>query len=179
MNNLKLGILISIITILALGGFYYLYSKNAAKTQKPKLEATQSSKSNFPQASATASPAEKGDQVQTKFPSSLPETGIGNTQVEGIGIQISSPKIDSLVISPVTVSGTANVPNGLVIQIKDANGQILGVRKAGACFGYQACPFSVSVVFSNPQTPKGQIEVYSPPLSGGTQEYNQTIPVTF
>ncbi len=179
MNNLKIGILVSIITILALGGFYYFYSKNAATTQKPKLEQAQGTKSNFPSATASAALVEKKQEAQTNFPASQPETGVGQTQTEGVGIQIESPASGAQITSPATISGTANVPNGIVIKVEDANGQILGVRKAEACFGYNACPFSVSVVFSNSNTPEGQITIYSPSLSTGVPESSQSLPVTF
>ncbi len=179
MNNLKIAILISIITILALGGFYYLYTKNLQKTKKANVEQAQTSQSNFPSASASASPVENTQETQTKFPSTQPETGTAQIQVQGEGIQIESPANGAQITSPVTITGAANVPNGLVVEVKDANGQILGIRKAEACFGYNACPFFTSVVFSSPATANGQITVYSPSLSGDAPEYTQTVPVTF
>lgn len=191
MNNLKVAILLIIIFVLAVAGFYYFYLKQVSKSQNMSLPPLESPKTNFPSATASASPITQreptGEEIKqpgvvagtSSFPRSQPETGIGQTQITDAGIIIQTPQAEAEITSPVVVSGTANVPNNLIIEIRDATGQILGTRKTAACFGYQACPFSVSVVFTNPKTSSGQITVYSPSLSGGSPEYSTSINVTF
>lgn len=191
MNNLKVAILLVITFVLAVAGFYYFYLKQVSKFQSMSMPPFESPKENFPSATASAEPNFKtqstGEEIRqpgqvagtSTFPSAQPETGLGQTQIADAGIVIQTPQTQTKITSPVTVSGLANTPNSLIVEVKDAAGQILGIRKTSACFGYQACPFSVSVVFSNPSASIGQITVYSPSLSNNSPEYSESVSVTF
>ncbi len=191
MNNLKVAILLIVIFVLAVAGFYYFYLKQVSKSQNLSLQPLQSPKTNFPSATASASPVVQTQSTEenikqpgavagtSTFPQSQPETGAGQSQIADAGIKIQTPQTQAPITSPVTVNGTANVPNNLILEVKDAKGKILGIRKTEACFGYQACPFTISVVFTQPETPTGQITVYSPTLSGNSPEYSQSVYVTF
>lgn len=191
MNNLKVAFLLIVIFVLAVAGFYYFYLKQVSKSQNLSLQPLQSPKTNFPSATASASPVAQtqstGEEIKqpgtvagtSTLPQSQPETGAGQNQIADAGIVIQTPQNQAEITSPVTVSGLANVPNNLVVEIRDATGQILGIRKTAACFGYQACHFSVSVVFTHPNTPSGQITVYSPSLSTNAPEYSQTVTISF
>ncbi|KKR51163.1 MAG: hypothetical protein UT84_C0002G0024 [Candidatus Curtissbacteria bacterium GW2011_GWA1_40_16] len=191
MNNLKVAILLIVIFVLAISGFYYIYLKQVSKSQSLILPPLESPKTNFPSATASASPISKtqsiGDGIKqpgavaetSTFPQSQPETGAGQTQITDAGIFIQNPQAQAKISSPVTINGMANVPNNLIVEVKDATGQVLGVRKTTACFGNQSCPFSVSVVFTKPNTPNGQITVYSPSLSTNNPEYSQTVAISF
>jgi hypothetical protein len=191
MNNLKTAILLIVIFVLAVAGFYYFYLKQISKSQNLSLPPFESPKANFPSATASASPNSKtqsiGEEIKqpgtvagtSTFPASQPETGIGQTQITGAGIVIQTPLAQTEITSPVMVSGLANVPTNLIVEVKDATGQVLGIRKTSACFGYQACTFSVSIVFTNPNISSGQITVYNPSLSNNSPEYLTSVNVTF
>ncbi len=180
-----------IIFVLAVAGFYYFYLKQVSKSQNLTLPPLESPKTNFPSATASASPVAQtqstGEEIKqpgavagtSTFPQSQPETGAGQSQIADAGIVIQTPQNQAEITSPVAVSGLANVPNNLIVEVRDKTGQILGIRKTVACFGYQACPFSISVVFTNPKTSDGQITVYSPSLSNRSPEYSTSINVTF
>ena len=191
MNNIKVAIILIVVFTLAIIGFYYLYQIQIQKSQDSSLLPFESPAENFPTATASASPQSDSNQNQTaikqpgqvagavSIPQSQPETGTNQVQTIKTGIEIQSPIASTVIGSPVTINGLANVPNNLVVEVRDGNGQILGIRKVNACFSTEPCQFSVSIVFSNPQTPNGTITAYSQSLTGSFSEYTQSVDIFF
>lgn len=177
MNSLKWVIPILIVAILVGAGAWAIYKAQIAKEEISPIE---SPNINFPGAKE-ASPTPQLQVQSTTPPVNQPATGQENgLEITNIGIRIISPQPNVKITSPVKVTGMANVTSQrVVIQIKDANGDILGQGHATACLDLDACAFQASILFSNSQTTTGQIEAYSPSTIDNSATYLQSIPVTF
>lgn len=176
LNNIKIAILLIIIFVLAISAGFYFYQKQIIQKDQILEQPSSSPTTNFP------SPASPTPQVQgTKTaPNSQPETGTNTRDVKNIGISVTSPRASTIISSPVLVAGSANVFEGkVIINIKDATGQILGSGQATACMDYDACPFSASINFEKSPTAAGTIEVYNPSGVDGSPRYLQQILVRF
>lgn len=127
----------------------------------------------------TTPPAQRQQGQISQPPSAQPGTGSNTIEVKNEGITVDNVKADSLISSPVTVSGRANVTNSKVrIEILDQNGVVLGTAQTTACLWYDACPFSVTISFDTPSGRSGTIAVYSPANDSNKLYYHQ-IPVNF
>ncbi len=158
-----------IILILAVYGVFRLYQINVTK----------------PISKPSPTPLSVGFQVSPlpatspKSSGTQPETGPSD-EFPNIGILVQSPDSGSTAISPLKVQGFANVPQEKVaIVVYDVYGNALGQGMATACFTKTPCPFTASVVFQNPQTRTGTVEVFSPSATSGTKEYLQIVKVNF
>jgi hypothetical protein len=135
--------------------------------------AATSSSSSSASGSASASPSSEPSGTTTS-PTPLPS---------GLRIIIDSPDGGSPISSPVDVSGTASVDNGVVVAVVlDKSGNELGrsTAKASASrpdFGH----FDVAVDFSGATSgSKGQIKVFGvSPRDGKTPTYYYFISITF
>lgn len=124
---------------------------------------------------------------QSRFPTTeaspppiQPESGTNTKTVNNLGIVVTEPTENSIISSPVKVSGFANVSEGLVvIRVKDANGSVLGQGTATACMDVNACPFGASISFLKPETELGTVEVLSPSPVDGSPQYLEIINVRF
>lgn len=118
--------------------------------------------------------------VEISPPPVQPESGSNAKTVNNLGIVVTEPSKNSIISSPVKVSGFANVFEGLVvIRVKDANGSVLGKETATTCMDVDACPFEASINFLKPGTELGTVEVLSPSPVDGSFEYLQEISVKF
>lgn len=171
-KDLKLVIPAALIFILALFGIYRLYQVRVAKTEEsptPSPIVAPSGFETFPPPSVTTFP-----------PQTQPASGSDTVEVKNIGIKLEFPQEGDIITSPIKVTGTANVFEGHVaIRVKDATGKIIGQGLATACMDFDACPFEASIVFTKPNTSSGSVEVYSPSGLDGSQQYLQTISVSF
>lgn len=178
MNNYKLAILFIIIFIIALLGAFFIYKNQTkpASTEEPPLSEAVITAS--PPLSTSPSPASQTSAANA--PTAQPESGSNTLEIKNEGIKIESPEASSIITSPLTVKGSANVFEGkVIVNIKDANGQILGSGQATACMGYDACPFTTTVDFKKPATQAGTIEVYNLSSTNGSPKYLQQILVRF
>ena len=174
MNNYRVAILATIVLIILFAGAYFIY-KNQVNNQISTVEESPSLEVlTLSSPSPTTLPA--GGQVQVN---EQPQSGSDTQEVKNIGIQITSPSASSVISSPLTVSGFANVLGDIVINVKDADNKILGSAKVTACIGLNACPFQVAINFAKSQTDAGAIEVYNPSTANGKPQYLQQIPIRF
>ena len=168
-----------LILLLAVFGLFQLYRSRVKPKSIPTPAPIASPPVGFfatPIPSPSPSPV-----LGTNTPSTQPSAGSDTVDIKDIGIFLEKPQINSSIKSPVTVSGKANVFEGhLLIRIKDLNGNVIGNGSATACMGAEACAFETKVNYSNPQTPTGIIEVFSPsPVGDGSEDYKQSIIVRF
>lgn len=184
MYNLKIIIPLIIIFIYAAAGIYYLYQTQVISQNQYAVEQTQ--RNNFPQATASASPLKtpvgsvQSQSTTKSSASNLPATGSDNFGNLQTIISITNIPNNAQISSPVKVEGFANVTSQtVIINVKDSNGYILGTAKTPACLNLEPCPFSVTVAFSNPQTPNGFIEAYSPSTYDNSQQDKITLSVSF
>ena len=175
MNNYKVVVLLIIIFIIAIAGAFYIYRSQTAKQQITDFEPLPTGKMTFPSPSPSPSPVSA-----TQVPSQQPAAGSDIIEIKNEGIKVLAPIASSQIASPINVSGFANVFGDKVqINIKDANGKILGSNSAIACMGYDACPFGATINFEKSTTEAGIIEVYNPSGVDGSPRYLQTILVRF
>jgi len=176
MNNLKTVILLVIIFVLAIAGIYYLYQTQVSKNEN--LLPYPSPATTFDDLvppSPLASPIGISNPPRVQ-----PEAGADTLSVNGIGIQVESPQASSVISSPLTVTGNANVFDGkVVIKIIDSDGKVLGKGEAVACMGYNACHFDATISFNSTQSEAGIIQVYNPSGVDGSPKYLQQILVRF
>lgn len=176
LSNIKIAILLIIIFVLAISAGFYFYQKQIIQKAQVSGQSGLSPTTNFP-ASATPTPTIEGTKTA---PNSQPETGTNTQDVNNIGISVISPQSSTIISSPVTVAGNANVFEGqVVILVKDANGNILGRGQATACMGYDACPFKTAIYFNQPLTPTGILEAYNPSGVDNSPKYLQQILIRF
>lgn len=175
MNNYRTAILAAIVLIILFAGAYFIY-KNQLSNQISTVEASPSPEAlTLPAPSPATLPA--GGQAQVN---EQPQSGSDTVEVKNIGIKVGSPAGSSVITSPVTVSGSANVFEGkIVVNVKDGNGNVLGSGQATACMGYDACAFTAAVNFASSSTQAGIIEVYSPSGLDGSAQYLQQILIRF
>lgn len=172
-NNWKQIVLGILVFGLVVGGIYYFYQRQVNDLTEPEIiTETQEGFPTTEDQEATAQP------TPTSVAASQPDTGIGD--VKNIGIVLSLPARNSLIYSPVKVTGRANVYEGHVsIRIKDSSGKVLGSGFATACMDVDACPFEALIPFSNPQTSTGTVEAFSPSPADGSEQFLQSATVNF
>lgn len=173
MNNLKVIILAAIILLFIIAGAYWVYQtqvSNVSLAPSPKASPVGNLKSATPSATVEA----------TKAASTNPATGPEDSLNLQTQIQITSPQQGSYISSPLHVQGFANITSQTVeINVKDADGNILGSARASACIGYTSCKFSANVIFSNPQTSTGTIMAYSRSTIDGSPTDTTTLDINF
>src|SRR3990167_6684253 len=153
-NNLIIASVIIIIVAVGSAGIYWAWQKQKVLTQMTPSPAPIPI-SNFP---STLGESKSNGPV----PSLQPQAGKDTASVN-LGVEITAPYGKSQVSSPVKIKGFANVPEeSLIVEIKDANGKVLGSSWATACFDSHPCPFEASIVFKSSAGDSGTIEAYSP-----------------
>ena len=151
-NNLIIAVVIIILVALGATGIYLAWQGKKTQTSAT-ASPIPSPISNFPSSENQQSP--------NPSPSIQPQAGEDTDSVH-LGIEITSPSDKSQISSPVRVKGLANVPQELiVVEIKDANGKVLGQTQASACFDAQPCPFEATIVFDGTAADYGTIEANS------------------
>lgn len=172
-RDLKLIIPAALIFLLALFGIYRLYQVRVARPAASPTPA--SSPSGFEQPTPTPTPT-----TAVTPPPTQPDSGSETADGKNIGIFLRQPFPNTMIQSPVKVTGHANVFEGYVrVRIKDSSGNILGEGFATACMDVEPCPFETSIAFKTPQSSRGTVEAYSPSPKDGAEDYLQTIPVNF
>ena len=153
-NNLIAALVIIILVAVGSAGIYWAWQNQ--KTQSQLIPSpTPSPISKFPSTLGES-------KANGPLPNVQPQAGIDTASVN-LGVEITTPNGKSQVSSPVKVKGLANVPEeSVIVEIKDANGKVLGVSQASACFDSHPCPFEASVVFESSTSDFGTLEVYSP-----------------
>ena len=153
-NNLIVALVIIILVAVGSAGIYWAWQKQKLETQITPSPAP-SPISKFP---STLGESKANGPV----PNVQPQAGTDTASVN-LGIEITSLYGKSQVSSPVKVKGLANVPEeSVIVEIKDANGRVLGTSYASACFDSHPCPFEASVVFESSAGDFGTLEVRSP-----------------
>jgi len=152
-NNLIVALVIIIIVAAGSAGIYWAWQKQRVLTQVTPSP-TPSPISNFP--------STLGESTNGPVPSVQPQAG-EDTAFINLGIEITAPYGKSQVSSPVKVKGLTNVPEeSVIVEIKDANGKVLGLSQASACFDSHPCLFEASIVFESSTGNSGTIEANSP-----------------
>lgn len=147
-QRFAIGVFVIIAAALISFGVYNRFAKRVAQEEAPETIPLPTPQSGFPTGEASPPPLQ-------------PESGSNTAQIL-LGITVSSPQAGQIINSPIKVAGLANVPEGEVkIEVKDAGGKVLGSTLATACFALDLCPYEGSVVFDQPQTSAGSIDVYS------------------
>ena len=153
-NNLIVALVIIILVAVGSAGIYWAWQKQKLETQITPSPAP-SPISKFPSTLGESKANGPAPNVQ-------PQAGTDTASVK-LGIEITSLYGKSQVSSPVKVKGLANVPEeSVIVEIKDANGRVLGTSYASACFDSHPCPFEASVVFESSAGNFGTLEVHSP-----------------
>ena len=167
-TNIIAAVIIILIILVGGAGIYVIYQKQVVQNKNVSPTPLPSPITKFPETlGQSTSPA--------PIPNLQPVSGSETANIQ-LGITVKSPIATTIVSSPLTVTGTANVPSANIeIWVKDANGQILGRGQSTACFDTNPCPFKASVVFSQPSTQTGTVEV----LSSESSDFLQIIPVRF
>ena len=174
MNNYRVAILAAIVLIILFAGAYFIYKNQVINQVSTVKESPFPGALTLPSPSPVTLPAGGEAQVNEQ-----PQSGSDTVEVKNIGIQITSPSGSSVITSPVTVSGSANVLGDIVINIKDATGNILATSRTPACVAYDACPFEAKINFVASKTQAGTIEVYNPSTADGKPQYLQQILIRF
>lgn len=171
------GVLTLLIISLITFGVYRLIQNNVRKLPVA-VQSPNANPSGFRAIIATPTPKTKTS--PNSIAGSQPQTGSDTAEIKNIGISIENVFSGQTISSPLTVNGKANVFEGhVVLQIKDANGKVLGQSTATACMGLDACPFQSTITFSKPSTSYGTLETYSPSGKDGSKLYTQTVVVNF
>ena len=153
-NNLIVASVIIILVAVGSAGIYWAWQKQKIQSQITPSPAP-SPISKFP---STLGESKANGPVPSVQPQAGVDTASGN-----LGIEITTPYGKSQISSPAKVKGLANVPEeSVIVEIKDANGRVLGVSYASACFDSHPCPFEASVVFESSAGNFGTLEVHSP-----------------
>lgn len=176
MNNYRVAILAVIILIILFAGAYFIYQKQTGNIPTFEANPSASPESLITLPSPTPAPqSSAGPQVNEQ-----PQSGSDTVEVKNIGIKVDQPEGSSIISSPLTVSGSANVFEGkIIINVLDSAGHVLGSSQTTACMGYDACPFQTSINFASPLTQAGTIEIYNPSGVDGSPHYLQSILVRF
>ena len=165
-NNLIVALVIIIIVAVGSAGIYWAWQKQKILTQVTPSP-TPSPISNFPSTLGES-------RTNGPVPDVQPQAGTDTASVS-LGVEITSPNDNMRISSPLKIKGLANVPEeSVVVEVKDANGNVLGASQASACFDSQPCLFEASIVFDRPADDFGTIEVYSP-----TNSYSDSVQVFF
>lgn len=152
-NNLIIALMIIILVAVGGAGIYWVWQKQKVQSQITPSPAP-SPISNFPSTLGEST-------ANGPVPSVQPQAG-ADTAFVTLGIEITAPYGNSQVSSPVKIKGLANVPEeSVIVEIKDANGKVLGASYASACFDSHPCPFEASIVFESSTGDSGTIEAHS------------------
>src|SRR3990167_8517453 len=153
-NNLIVALVIIILVAVGSAGIYWAWQKQKLQTQVTPSPAP-SPISNFPSTLGEAT-------ANGPVPSIQPQAGADTASVN-LGVEITAPYGKSQISSPLKIKGLANVPEeSVIVEIKDANGKVLGESRASACFDSTPCPFEASIVFESSAGDFGTLEVHSP-----------------
>ncbi len=177
MTNVRSFIVGLIALILLFAGGIYVYQKSIKPTileRNAKATPTPVVKSKADATPTASPPTQTSQKTNLSF---APSTG---EDPQNVGITLNFDLTKSKITSPTVLSGSANVPDSIVyLQVKDANGNILGSTKVTACMAQDACPFETSVIFASPQTATGTIEAFARPSFQDPKPYLATVGISF
>jgi hypothetical protein len=128
--------------------------------------------------SLTASPSTRATPSPPAAPAPSPSATSSSEPDLKPPIVVKQPAADAEALSPVVVSGTANVPSGTVaVRVLDAEGTELAAMSVDVSCGV-ACrgTFRAELAFFAQVEQSGTIEV-SEPMPSGTQEHVVSVPV--
>ena len=128
--------------------------------------------------SLTASPSTMPSPSTTVTPAPSPSATSSTEPDRKPPIVVKQPSADAEALSPVVVSGTANVPSGTVaVRVLDAEGTELAAMSVDVSCG-AACrgTFRAELAFFAQVEQSGTIEVWEP-MPNGTQEHVVSVPV--
>jgi hypothetical protein len=95
-------------------------------------------------------------------------------------IQVTAPKINAQIKSPVQLSGQAAVfETQLRARIKDASGLTLAEAQLVAKKGQTMVPFSAKIKYKKPSRNEGLVEVFEISAKDGSEIHKISIPVIF
>jgi len=152
-NNLIIALVIIILVAAGGAGIYWAWQKQKVQTQLTPSPAP-SPIANFPSTLGES-------KANGPLPSVQPQAGADTSSVN-LGVEITAPQGKSQISSPVKIKGLANVPEeSVIVEIKDANGKVLGASQATACFDSHPCPFEASIVFESAAGDSGTLVVHS------------------
>lgn len=114
------------------------------------------------------------------------ETLYGNTNVnvktplENKFISVAAPKENSVIQSPVTISGQANVSgNRLKVRLKDQKGLVLGESFVQTKNAKAMSDFSINLKYKKASAAKGTVEIFLVSSKDNSEIYKITVPVIF
>ncbi len=164
---LWIALAVVVVIFIATAGFFYL-----SKTSQPSI--------------GTPTPTPKVIISPTTLPSPSPtkeattSSSLRDTESGLFGIEVTSPKREATISSPLTVSGRANVFEGHVnIRVKDSTGKVVGSGFGTACMGEKPCPFSAKITFTSPTASQGAVEAYTEDAANGSEKDLVRVPVRF
>ena len=174
-NNLSLAVgAIVLIIFIALSAFAIskVFQRQAEEEIEPPPQP--SPIGGFPAASPSPQTG------QANIPTVQPESGSNTASENNIRIFIETPSYFNLVSSPLKVSGFTNLPSGVIVaRVKDESGQILGQSLANTCTISDSCSFEMEILFTDPPTTTGTVEVYNPSSPNSSEEFLQKVGVRF
>ena len=177
MTNVKSFIVGIIVIVLLAAGGAYVYQKSIRPAFLDQTPTTTPSPSSKFKTEATPSAIPGTQTTQKTNITSAPSTG---NDPENIGINISQPIQGGQITQPTQITGSANVLDSTVnIQIKDANGNILGSAKSTACMAKDACQFSTTIFFTPSSTSTGTIEAFGTSTFANPKPYLQIVNISF
>lgn len=161
MRNWWIVVVVIVIFALAVWGTFVLYQKQVIEpSRSPSPLAIP--ENGF--GSQAASPSPSPDTLGTSQPGagasfdSQPATGIDSSKS---GVVINSPQENSLISSPLAISGWSKIETGnVLIILKDENGNNLGQSSIATCPNFQVCSFDTSIIFKHPSSQTGTIEIF-------------------
>ena len=143
-RNTAIAIIIFVIAALGIIGAYYLSQRQTAKVVET---------------SPTSSPIEGFPTTQSSPPTIQPDSGSDTLDTNNVAIILIEPYDQTEISSPVKISGFLNVTeNPITLNIKDADGKILGTGSAKSCQDQNGCFFETEVKFQQPETAAGTVE---------------------
>lgn len=102
------------------------------------------------------------------------------TPLENKFISVAAPKENSVIQSPVTISGQANVSgNRLKVRLKDQKGLVLGESFVQTKNAKAMSDFSISLKYKKASATKGTVEIFLVSSKDNSEIYKITVPVIF
>jgi hypothetical protein len=163
-RNTAIAIIIFVIAALAIIGAYYLSKRQTAIVPEP---------------SPTSTPTEGFPTIQTSPPATQPDSGSDTLDTDNVTLILIEPYDQTKISSPVKISGFANVTESpITLNIKDANGKILGTGSPESCQDQNGCFFETEVKFQQSETAAGTI-VATTSSDDQKEKSLQTVAVNF
>jgi len=162
----------AVIVIIATLGFFGVYILYQNISQRQTITTGESS--------PTSTPLEGFSTIQSSPPATQPESGSDTLDTGNVAIILIEPYDQTKISSPVKISGFVNVTESpITLNIKDANGKILGMGSPESCQDQNGCFFETEVSFQKPETATGTVEATTTSSNDQKGEILQTVAVNF